>query len=82
MVGSNPCPIGNIAPSSSCEPDASAANPSQDSTSSQTSNISTDSIHPMVTRFKSGMVKPNPKYAPLIHKTTYPKPTQNGERGT
>ncbi|KAG7533176.1 Reverse transcriptase RNA-dependent DNA polymerase [Arabidopsis thaliana x Arabidopsis arenosa] len=60
-------PIGNSAPSLSPRP--------ENSVSSSILPSTTESIHPMTTRLKKGIVKPNPRYALLTHKVSYPMPT-------
>lgn len=59
--------IGDSSHSSQVSPDESSVNAS----SSQATN---DNVHPMVTRAKAGVSKPNPRYALLSHKVSYPEP--------
>jgi len=58
-------PIGNSALSSS---------PRHDQLTSSIPRAATESTHPMTTRLKKGIIKPNQRYALLTHKVSYPMP--------
>ncbi|KAG7599745.1 Reverse transcriptase RNA-dependent DNA polymerase [Arabidopsis suecica] len=73
-IGNDPTSIGNNSqsfPSPLPTPDTP---PTQVSDTSSNTTTATTSNHPMVTRAKSSIVKPNPKYAFFIVKENYPKP--------
>ena len=85
--GLDPFPIGNSFSSSSTSSDTSEVQdtaveslnqdlsaPISSSSEPAVTTQEAQSTHPMITRQKSGIRKPNPRYALLTHKVSYPEP--------
>ncbi|KAL1224683.1 Retrovirus-related Pol polyprotein from transposon RE1 [Cardamine amara subsp. amara] len=76
-AGSDPDPIGNSSVSSS----STIVSTSQEDIPEQSQTQHTEvrrspstTHHPMLTRSKAGITKPNPRYALLTHRVSYPEP--------
>ena len=87
--GLDPFPTGNSFPSSSTSADTVEVKAQETAIESITQDLpvapysssetedgiqAPQSTHPMITRQKSGIRKPNPRYALMTHKVSYPEP--------